>query len=315
MNATDIFILNPAYFLRNDIHRAIIGTYDFPEIPQELYEKNALRIIHPYQAQMLACFNGKNNFEQSVKEISQHFTLDPKTVSSIIRNYIANPTDLHIKYGDVVFSFPKNVLIKKEGYSSIEQYTKEEFEIDKTFDAKTIRLYKPVKLIIETNLNCYTNCVYCYADRNNPKAHNLMPFARMKSLIDEAKKLRIPSIELNGGEVLLYPYAKELLEHLDKSGYHPFISTKIPISKELISFLKEKNFSHIQISIDTFDINELCRRINVSENYLSRIIETMDMLDVMFFNWSVNVVLTKSNIDVETHLRPLISHLMNYKHI
>ena len=119
MNSTDIYILNPAYFLRNDVRRAIIGTYEFPEIPQDLYEKNALRIIHPYHAQMLACFNGKNNFEQSVKEISQHFTLDPNIVSSFIKNYIANPTDLHIKYGDVVFSFPKNVLIKKENYSLV----------------------------------------------------------------------------------------------------------------------------------------------------------------------------------------------------
>lgn len=315
MNSTDIYILNPAYFLRNDVRRAIIGTYEFPEIPQDLYEKNALRIIHPYHAQMLACFNGKNNFEQSVKEISQHFTLDPNIVSSFIKNYIANPTDLHIKYGDVVFSFPKNVLIKKENYSSKEQYTKEEFEIDEDFDAKTVRLYKPVKLIIETNLNCYTNCVYCYADRNNSKAYQLMPFEKMKSLISEAKSLKIPSIELNGGEVLLYPYIQELLEHLDSNGFHPFISTKIPISKELLDLLKERNFKNIQISIDSLDKKELCRRINVTEDYLSRIIETMTRLDSMSFNWCVNVVLTKDNVDIDTHLKPLLSHLMKYQHI
>ena len=42
------YILNPAYFLRNDLHRAVIGTFDFPEVEDGLYEKNTLHIIHPY---------------------------------------------------------------------------------------------------------------------------------------------------------------------------------------------------------------------------------------------------------------------------
>ena len=48
------YILNPAYFLRNDMHRAIIGAFDFPDIEDELYEKNALHIIHPFTASMLS---------------------------------------------------------------------------------------------------------------------------------------------------------------------------------------------------------------------------------------------------------------------
>lgn len=34
------YILNPAYFMRNYIHRAVIGSFDFPDMPDRMYEKN-----------------------------------------------------------------------------------------------------------------------------------------------------------------------------------------------------------------------------------------------------------------------------------
>ena len=46
-------ILNPAYFLRNDVHRAIIGTFEFPKIEKSLYDAHVLYRIHPIITQFL----------------------------------------------------------------------------------------------------------------------------------------------------------------------------------------------------------------------------------------------------------------------
>lgn len=58
------YILNPAYFLRNYIHRAVIGSSDFPDMPDGMYEKNSLHIIHPFTAIMLSFFDGTRTLYQ-----------------------------------------------------------------------------------------------------------------------------------------------------------------------------------------------------------------------------------------------------------
>lgn len=174
MKEDSIYILNPAYFLRNDLRRSIIGTYDYPSISQDLYERNTLSIIHPYYAQMLSFFNGRRNLGECLTCIADFFGLQREDVATFIVNYIENPNGTTIEYGSHYYSLPKNLLIEQNNYSIPEIYEPEDFNIDDDLDVDTIRLYKPIKLIIETNLNCYTDCEYCYADRHNPNFKNKM---------------------------------------------------------------------------------------------------------------------------------------------
>lgn len=310
-----IFILNPAYFLRNDVYRAIIGTFDFPSMPPDLYEKNYLKRIHPLNAQMISFFNGKRNLAECIDLISDYFELPCDVVSDILINYINNPEELCIKNGDDYILFPKNVLIEKSNYERTEYYEPDDFKIEGPVDLKTIRLYKPVKIIIETNLNCYTDCIYCYADKCHPKAKDILPISKMLSLIQEIKDLKIPSIEINGGEVLIHPQAKELLSELTKLGYTPFISTKIPLSKEYLDFLRSIQVTHIQISIDSINEKTLKTLLNVKKGYFEKIVETMSYLDNNKFDWQVNIVITRHNTSINTEILPLFEFLTKFKNL
>lgn len=310
-----IYIINPAYFLRNDVRRAIIGSYDSPNISKDLYEQNSLSIIHPFHAQMLSFFNGTRTLKECIMDIANYFELEQDDVASFIRKYIENPLGTSIIHNSHCYYLPKNVLIEKSHFEHKETYKIEDFNIDDELDVRSVRLYKPIKLIIETNLNCYTDCEYCYADRHNILSNKLVPIKRLLDLITEAKELNIPSIEVNGGEVLLHPQVDEILRHLDKNGYHPFISTKIPLSRERLLSLKAMNFSRIQISIDTLDEQELCRRLKVKSGYKSQLVQTMHNLDDLEFNWQVNVVLTKNNVDLDKHIKPLLTELVGFNNI
>lgn len=315
MNNDSIYIINPAYFLRNDLKRAIIGTFDFPQISQDLYEHNCLSIIHPFHAQMLSFFDGTRNLRECIEEIARYFDIKEEIVTKFIDNYIENPNGIMTVFDSHHYYLPKNVLIEKRNITHPETYDVEDFSIDGDLDVESTRFYIPVKLIIETNLNCYTDCEYCYADRHNPLANHLVPIETLLRVISEAKSIKVPSIELNGGEVLLHPNIEDILIHLDKCDYHPFISTKIPLSKEKLLFLKSLHFNNIQISVDTLVEEELCRRLNVKKGYGENILRTMLYLDELDFNWQVNIVLTKNNVNIQKHIEPLLSKLFKYKNI
>lgn len=310
-----IYILNPAYFLRNDVHRAVIGTFDFPDMPNGMYEKNALHIIHPITATMLSFFDGTRTLGQCVQEISNYFGIKSEETEAFISRYINNNEPLCIKYGEDYIVLPIYTIIESGVYVRPELYRVGDFNIDGEVDLKSQRLYKPVKAIIEMNFKCYTDCKYCYADRNNIKSKQIISPDRLISLIREIKNLGIPSIEVNGGEVLLHSQIDQILKVMSECGYHPFISTKIPLNDNKLSLLKLLGFRHIQISLDSINETTLIEHLNVKEGYFAKISHTMELLDEMGFAWQVNTVITKWNSSIEEEVKPLLVYLSKFKNL
>lgn len=194
-------------------------------------------------------------------------------------------------------------------------YNPKDFEIDGEVDLHSIRLFKPVKAIVEMNFQCYTNCKYCYADRSNVKAKRNLSHNRLMQLIQEIKDLNIPSLEINGGEVLLHPHIEDILKKMSECGYHPFISTKIPLNNKKLSLLSTLGFKHIQISLDSINEETLIEHLNVTKGYLEKITNTMEILDEMNFEWQVNTVITKWNSSIENEIKPLLNYLLKFKNL
>lgn len=100
MNLSEKYILRPAYCLRNDERRAILTTFDdrvfSAEIRKIPYNDSDTHIIHPFNAQLLAFFDGKRTIEQCINDIANYFKLDIDTVSKIIESYIENRKPLCI---------------------------------------------------------------------------------------------------------------------------------------------------------------------------------------------------------------------------
>lgn len=314
INKSDIIILNPAYFLRNDLTRAVLGTFDFPSIQDGRYEKNSLHIIHPYTAIMLSFFDGKRTFGQCINDIASYFELQTEEAETLLLPYIENTEPIYLKYDDSYTVLPVYLLIKANGLKRHEIYTPDSFEISETIDLQNTRLNIPVKVIVEMNFNCYTDCAYCYADRFNANAKKPIAPEKLISLVHEMQKLRIPSLEINGGEILLHPSIKDILAEMSASGYTPFISTKVPLNKEILEYLKSYGFNNIQISLDSVCEKTLTRLLNVREGYLSKIKDTIKLLDDLHFEWQVNTVITH-NVDIESEVTPLLEFLNGFAYI
>ena len=316
MNFNETYILNPAYYLRNDVHRSIIGSFDYNKVDESTYDE-FFSFIYPVNAQILSFFDGKNNLKKCIENISDFFQLSFEEVCKIIEKYIENKESMVLKHNGNNISLPRNVLVKKRDLISRETYSPQDFlpESNTNIDLKSVRLFKPIRAVFELTFKCYTDCIYCYADRSRQHDSSFLSLEEIKSIIKQAKQCGLTDMDINGGEVLLHPNYKEILKELADNGFYPLISTKMPLNKEVLEYIKEIGFLNIQISLDSLNENTLVEILKVKPGYKEKILNTLQLIDEMGFNWQTNTILTKANSSLEDEIKPLINHLLNYKNI
>lgn len=161
---------------------------------------------------------------------------------------------------------------------------------------------------------CLTNCIYCYADRNQ-KVSCTIPFVRIQEIIKEAKVLKIITINVGGGEFFLYKNWYELLCELKQHGYNKiYISTKVPIGESDIIKLKQFPQITFQFSFDSLSEQKITRILDVSGNYITKMKNTIEMMDKHSISYHVISVLTNLNSNKD-ELTEMFNYLSTLKGI
>lgn len=263
------YILNEKYSLRPDENRV--------HLIQDDGRTYRFFVIHPVYAAVLSLFNGQNDIETIVDRLSVILSSPKSDIIGIINPLLENKDTIHIRYDGTVFSFPPMLLVKNESNKVRDDLKTEDCIINGPYDFKTLRFNRPKNCVIVINTKCYTDCVYCYANRK----HVYTPLApeRLLSLIGEAHEIGIDSIEITGGEFFLYPEWKTLLKTILSYGYNPAISTKIPINESDIKYLSEVGLHELQVSLDTLNPSIVQYNLNVKPNYVEKMKKTLQMLD------------------------------------
>ena len=298
------YILNPEYFLVNDRNRILLTTeYD-----------NGLLVsfIHPVYALLLSYFKGEEPLSVISKKISADFDTPEQKILEILQPLIENEESLNLKYDNHVFSFPKAVLIKNEKQARRDDIEAENFMISPPYDFKTIRLHKPRTLMFVINTTCYTDCIYCYADRKT--RYKPLETSRILDFIDEAKKLGIGVIDLSGGEVVLHKDYDIILKKLVESGYNPYISTKVPVSRRQLEVLKEIGITRLQYSVDSLLPGLQKKNLGVKESYAEALKNSIGYADTLGFELIIKSTLTQETLTVE-NLDVLFQYLLSLKNI
>jgi radical SAM protein with 4Fe4S-binding SPASM domain len=190
----------------------------------------------------------------------------------------------------------------------------EEFMIPRNqLDLKSYRSYVPASFILEINFKCKTNCIYCYANRSQVDECSI-PIERIKELIKEAKKMRLRSIDLCGGEVFLYENWEMLLRELVDNGFMPYISTKIPLDEKTIRKLKEIGISGIQFSIDTLDKKALKKLLLINDDYKTSLIKSLKWMRQYNLKFAVNSQITSLNQEI-SGVKNLLDFLLTFENL
>lgn len=306
---TPSLILNPAYRLRQDGNRVVI----YGDEIEEYHSQEWFSFMHPFYAILLSFFSINNkSTQQKISDSAKHFKLSEQEIANIIHAFVGNPQCFTvISKNGTSMSFPQNLLLRSEKpIFRNEAYTEDEFSYYGKPDLTSNRLDIPLNINLELNMECFTDCCYCYANKKCTTGDKLST-ERIKELISEAKRLKINKFDINGGEVMLHPDINAILRELTLNGFKPLISTKIPLDYERLRFLKEIGITKFQISLDAADDTILSTTLKTSKGYLSKISNTLKIADSLGLLVDINTVLTKYNCELKV-IEQLLRFLSNF---
>lgn len=224
-----------------------------------------------------------------------------------------------LRYNRWKIYIPTNFLILMneihETYVPLKLFVQEK-QIFEPSDLKTRRINKaPLMITLMLTNNCCTHCCYCYADTKTKISHHVST-KRTIEIIREAKKLQLYNINIIGGEIFLYKDWPLILKEIIKNGFMPeIISTKVPITKSIISKIKTSGFTNnLQLSIDSLEPNLLHKTLLVDLKYVDNVKYGIQLLEENHIPYQIGTVLTKWTA-TKKNINELFSFLSDKKYL
>ena len=313
-NESEVYIFNPDYVMRNDSYRIVLfskGKYNRLSVPE--WES----FLHPVHAKIFSFFTFNRPLKATILKLSEYLRRDDMAVRKIIFPFIENPLSVYTKYKEDKVKIPKNVIVNRNQIADEITYLnlKPDIFTCQTIDVTTQRIYTgPQLLTFMLNNSCIADCIYCYADKET-LINNSLPTVRILELIEEANTLPVHLINLMGGEIFLHPDWQIILKKLVDLNLSPeYISTKFPLTEEIIQSIKETGFTNpVQISLDACFSGLLVKTLSVEKDYLFKVLQGIIELDNSGLKYRITSVLTTYNTknDVIEELFRFISVLKN----
>ncbi len=323
IDPTAYYQIHPNYTLVPGKHGAFLTNSRENSIfyPNTEIDTNFLQTISPLYASIFAYWDGSLNYEDTLMKINRETDIPVDTLKKFIQPCLENSERMLLKWGGEKQSFefnawiPKRFLVKNSSRQVRKDLpTPKDFLLDKKdWDLTQARTPYPFSLNIMLTNQCQTDCLYCYANKKQ-RDYRPLKVEKWEEIIDEAEQMGVFDIELNGGEVFLYPNIEQLLERVHRYGYRPYLSTKIPLSEERIEKLKAAGMRELQVSIDAWDSPVLEKLLHVGPDYFPRLQKSLHLLEQKGITVKVKSVITRYNDDLELITR-LLDGLSGYHNI
>ncbi len=284
-----LYILNPLYRLRNRKNYVLlyglegIGTYNLDRatsITLALCDgthtvadiahltRPFVKIANDEQAEAIARHQVKQIIYQmrQTREEQAGQPIEPSEYPSAAP--LVPKDDYQSKFGDTGLRLPD--------YNPRDFLPKDTSEISNSPVVGAKREPSPLKLGWHLTSECSADCKYCYLERRTNL--KLLPLERVVSLIEEAADIGVAQIDILGGDVLLYPHLKQVLDTMSKYNLLPtLLSTKSFLSKEKAAMLAEKKglVWKLQFSIDS-TVPDVADYLTGTKNFTHRIFSSID---------------------------------------
>lgn len=298
-------VLNPKYTMKPEKGWVLLLNSDAAD-----FSININRVIHPIHA-MIFCFADGSALPTVIRNAAAYLEIGENIIEYFLERLIENEQEIHTVIEDVKIYFPPHTLVRSSASPYI-SYSPDDFLYD-NLNLNYRRHSSPTTITLMVNNICRTNCFYCYADKRTPVSMRLT-LDRIKEIIREAKENHAIHFEIIGGEVVLYKQWKELLTELNRWGYSPMLSTKVPLKEEDITFLKTVRLKHLQFSLDTLIESNLKRILKVDDWYIAQLKHAFKLLSIYKIRFNVHTILTKYN-DSVADMQSIYNYLSRFDQV
>ncbi len=262
---------------------------------------------------MLSFFSEPTTLEKACADISSFLSIDTETVASFINSLLTTEQAIHTDFANHQNDFPVNLIIeeKDETFPRV-KYTPEEFAFTELDFNSPRRYVAPMSVVFMPNNNCYTRCIYCYAD-TTPK-DKLLSLDEISRFVKEAKDIGVRDFLITGGDIFMYRYWKELLDMLEETGFLPdLISTKKPLSTEEIKQFAKYHI-RLQLSLDSMDEEIASKVLHVKPNYVEQMKTSIRQIEEEGIRYQIATVLTNINDSLE-NLNDMYDYFSQLEHL
>lgn len=156
-------------------------------------------------------------------------------------------------------------------------------------------LRAPICLTWEITYACNLRCVHCLSSSGRRAADELSTAEAMR-LIDDWAEMRIFYINVGGGEPMVRPDFRALMEHaIDRGIGVKFSTNGSRIDAETARWIAGSDYLDVQISLDGVDapVNDAIR----GEGSYANARHAMDLLAAEGFSFKLNHVVTRRSVD------------------
>lgn len=249
------------------------------------------------------------DLEKAEKEVAEITLLSVSTIDKFVKKLIDNPKQIGWNYKGQAISFPPYFLKRTLGERTAYKIQIEGFSPFDVFLPQRPDIPFSVNFMITTK--CHTNCIYCYADRNRKDD---LSVREIFHVLDEAHKIGVINLTLTGGDVFAFPEWRDIVNRISQYNYSPVLSTKVPLSREDISFLYRAGIRCLQISLDSVNPETLRVLLRVNSDYSNRIQNMIEYCNEVGVKINIRTVLTKYNATVE-ELGKLYDYILTQENI
>lgn len=197
MNEEKLYILNPAYYFRKEGNRVYLLSRSFCEKTEDI-NLEWRSIIHPVYAMLLSFFSEPLSLKKGVLKVRDFLEITYEVALNLVSEFICNSEEMHSEYNGAVCNFPKNVIVEVSPTSMhSHRYTPVDFKYDKLQMDEARPNTAPFSLMVMFNNHCFTNCIYCYADKQTSCGQ--MPLEYFEKVLEEADRYGVSSLGVLGG--------------------------------------------------------------------------------------------------------------------
>lgn len=269
------FCLKPDYQLRRAEKNIVLFKLD------KLGYLGEQKLLHPNIAILLALLNGERTWEDVKVTARYLFDLSPDEVDALIEKFLAEWK-------------PYLSEVTPQNQGKVRHYDPRNFVIDaKEVDLSHYRLSAPINLGYVVTDRCSRKCIYCYGEQEFAPKRGLLPFERIKEIIEEASKLEVANFSFSG-EPFIRKDIVDIVGEIISKGIIPLLSTKEYLSDDTVEKLHDIGLKRIQLSIDS-SVPEITDFLTGSEGYFLEMAKLIDRLQKNDIEVTTNTVVTSYN--------------------